>query len=717
MADRIEETDTKITIRMGASVMTVPRAKVASIERSEAPHDVYARKAAALAEDDLDGHVALGRYAVEHRLYKEAIAQFRQALALKPEHAEALRLLRQRIDPHAATLITRARAIQRRREHAQAETPLTQLLEIYPESTHAATAHHLLAVGYAARGEHDQALVRWRRALNLRPDYAEASEGAAQACIDTNDWPEAIRFTEQAAATRGETPEGARLEARVKALRELQELSEQADDAPGRSTRLAREGRLLMDLGLADRGVERIEAAYDAGARDPKLLAFLAEHHERKGRVRLALEIVEAMAKVAPTSAELARRRERLSRLLLIPKALATRDRRARERILFDIERSGASFAYVEAALRESTVREPQKTGLVEGSFMVDELLRRSSYACYVPNGYDPRRPWPLIIALHRDDDSGKEHFYNWESVAKSEKYIILCPTAPRNGSWRFSDLPLPLSALRHATKLYNIDTDRVFAAGTGGGGLLAWAVALRHPDRFAALIVRNTRLDEVSRLYLATANNLAIYQLVNERAPADMIGSLREAAGALSRWHYNARREEVPGYRHPAMPELNDKVAGWLADKARKPYPRAVKLVSFQHENAECHWIRIDRFTADIFDPDRKVTATGPVGVQLTEEQIRAMYMGKMQREIGSVVGVVSQGNRIHIQTRQVAELTVMLSDRLVDLDKPVAISLNGKLVFRNRVRRSLITLFESARRRGDPRLCHSAAIPLKVP
>ena len=103
--------------------------------------------------------------------------------------------------------------------------------------------------------------------------------------------------------------------------------------------------------------------------------------------------------------------------------------------------------------------------------------------------------------------------------------------------------------------------TAGVLLAGTGGGGLLAWAAALRHPDRFAALVIRNSRLDEVTRLYLPVANNLPIYQLVSERAPPDIIGSLRESEGALSRWHYTARHEEIPGHRHPAMPELNDKV------------------------------------------------------------------------------------------------------------------------------------------------------------
>ncbi len=705
-----------VTIRTGTSQMTVPRAKIASVERSEPPSDAYARRAAALDDDDVAGHFALADYAMEHRLRKEAVAQFRHVLAHQPDHRLAGERLRSLIDPAAASLLLRARGLQARREHAKAEVPLTQLLETYPESTHAAQAHHLLALGYAARGQHDQALTRWRRALNLRPDFAEACEGAAQACIETADWPEALRFTEQARDIRAGSPEAKGLQARADAVRELGQLAAQHGQAEGRADRLAREGRLLTALGLDDRGTDRLEAAYDAGAREPKLLAFLADYYESRGRVPQALELCKALAAADPTNAALRGRRTRLERLLLIPKAFATRDPRRRRELFFEIGRSRASFPDVEAALRNSTIRQPQKTGLVEGTFVADEILVRIPYACYVPNGYDPRRPWPLIIACHRDNDNGKEHFYNWESVAKAERTIILCPSAPRDGKWQFADLPIPLSALRHAVATYNIDTDRVTLAGTGAGGLLAWTVALRHPDRFAALVVRNAPLDEVTRLYLPAARNLPIYQLVSERAPPEIIGALREADSALARWNYTSRREEVPGHRHPAMPELNDKIALWLDDKKRDPYPHTVRLLSFQHENAAAYWLRIDRFASSAFDPDRKVTAAGPLGIQLTEEQVRQLYLARMERELASVAAIVAPGNRIRITTRHVLDLTVLLSDRLVDLDEPVRIYLNGELVHRDKVARSLETLFDTARRHHDSRLCYSAAVSLKV-
>jgi len=712
----IEENEQEVKLHTGSAQMTVSRSQIASIEHREAPLEAYARRAAELAEDDATGHFELAEFCLKHRLFSQALDELRRVLAIEPEHKVAAGKLRPLLERRAAPLLARAKRLQGKGEYEQAEKPLLTILEQYPEATnHAAAAHHHLAVGLAARRQYDKAFTRWRRALRLKADYAEALEGAAHAAIELGDWTQALSFTQRALElNKGGGP--ARLRERATTLRGLVELAKTAKSKSPGPARLAKEGRLLMRLGLGERGIARLEAAYDAGARDAELLKFLADHNERVGRVGRALELCKELVGLDPLNDDLVRRRSRLERLRLVPKALTTRNRRERERILFEIAKSGAPFKYVETVLRESTERAPQKTGIVEGSFVVDEALIGASYACYVPKSYEPRRPWPLILAFHRDDDSGKEHFYNWETVAETGRYILMFPDSPRRSrAWRFSDINLALSALRHAKKLYHIDTNRVFLGGTASGGLLAWAVALRHPDRFAGLIVRNAPIDEVTRLFLPAAVNLPIYQLASERASPDIITSLREADTALTRWSYPANREEVQG-GHPALPELNTKVIAWLQDKVRDPYARRVRLISFDFSNARAFWVRIDRFARTVFDPDRKVEIRPPAGAEYSPEQIRMIYLGEMGKALGQAAAGVVPGNRINVVAKHVKELTVFLDDQMVNLDKPVRIYVNGKLAFRGRVERSLEHLFESARLHRDPRMCYAASVKLRV-
>ncbi len=715
----VVETSKEVRIRVGGSELTVPREQVAEIEKGEAPLDVYKQRAAALKDDDADGHYELACYCLERRLVPEAIAELRRTLELRKDHAEARAKLLPLLDQRAQPLLSRAKRLQEQGEYEAAEEPLIAILEQYPDSSFAAAAQHHLALGFAARKQFDMALTRWRRALAIDSHFTEACEGAANAAAELGKWADAVAFAEQAIENAKDPEHSKRLGERAAAFRELAKLQEAGADPAARDpARLAAEGRVLMQLGQRDRALKRYQEAYDAGARDPELLKLLVEHNERQGCIRMALDIYKQLVAANPTDDEVVRRRARAEQLLLAPRAFATRDKAARQRLIFQIARSGAPFEAIEGALRETTERQPQKTGLVEGSFIVDELLFRANYVAYVPKGYDPRRPWPLIIALHRDGETAKEHYYNLETIAATENYILILPVCPaKAGGWRFSHINLPLSLLHHAAGVYNVDTNRVYLEGSGPGGLLAWAVALRWPDRFAALVVRNAPLDEVSRLYLRAAVNLPTYLICGLHAAPDVIGSQREAYKALDAWGYDVQREEVPGYaRNPSFPELNAKIRAWLETKVRDPYTPRVRLVSFEAINAAAFWVRIERFAPTIFDPDRRISAKTPFGQEYSQEQLHMIYLGEMSKGMGQVIAAVAPGNRINLVTKHVEELTVFLSDKMVDLDKPVRIYANGETVFSGKVERSLEELFESARANRDPRLCYPAAVRIKL-
>jgi len=715
----VEESDAEVKIRTReGGLLTFPRADVAGTERAEVSIDVYTKRAAALAENDAQGHLDLADYCLKQQLPSQALAELRKVLEIDPQNAAAKAKLGPLIDQKAAQLLHSAKSLQDDGEYEKAEKPLIKVLEDYPESSLAASAQHHLARGYAARKRYDDALTRWRRALSLDPNLLDAYAGAAQAAIETSDYAEALKFTESALERGKESPRAAALRERVATLRDLVDLAKIPKSEKPDPARLTKEGNLLSRLGLAERGLGKLEAAYAAGSRDPELMGFLADQAERTGHVRYAVELCNELAKSGPQSDDLVRRRARLDRLLLIPKVLATRAKAERDKLIAQIARSGVPFAYIETALRECADRPPAaKTGLVEDSFVADEALVHVPCVFYVPKEYTPLRGWPLILALHKDGDTGKNDFYNWETVANTERCILMFPTAPRRSNdWRFDDVPLVLSALRHATKTYNIDTNRVYLGGTLTGGTLAWAAALRYPDRFAALVARNAAIDELSRLYLPAAVNVPIYQLASEYSSPDILGPLREADSKLSSWNYISRREEVPGNRHPSLPELNAKVADWLEGKVRNPYASSVRLLTFEYASAESYWVRIDRFAATVFDPDRKYEFKAPMGQEYTAEQVRGLYLAELGRNLGFVGATVQPGNRIAVTTKHVTDLTLSLSDKMIDLDKPVAVTLNGKLAFRDKVERSLDDLFESARRLRDPRMCYSAHIAIRV-
>lgn len=56
-------------------------------------------------------------------------------------------------------------------------------------------------------------------------------------------------------------------------------------------------------------------------------------------------------------------------------------------------------------------------------------------------------------------------------------------------GERRAAVSQLALSALRYARRRFNVDENRIYCTGVSCGGHMVWDLALRHPDRFAAIV------------------------------------------------------------------------------------------------------------------------------------------------------------------------------------------------------------------------------------
>ncbi|MCK5834338.1 MAG: alpha/beta hydrolase, partial [Lentisphaeria bacterium] len=59
---------------------------------------------------------------------------------------------------------------------------------------------------------------------------------------------------------------------------------------------------------------------------------------------------------------------------------------------------------------------------------------------------------------------------------------------------------------------------------------------------------------------------------------------------------------------------------------------------------------------------------------------------------------------------------LYIYLNDKMVDLDKPVTVFLNGKKVYKRIVARKLSNLMQSTAERGDPNFVFPGKITLKI-
>ena len=89
----VQETETAVTVDIGAGNMTVQRSSVVRIEKSSSPLQEYRAQAASLAPDDVEGWRALGRWAARQGLTMQAREAFTKVKAVLPDDPEANNVL------------------------------------------------------------------------------------------------------------------------------------------------------------------------------------------------------------------------------------------------------------------------------------------------------------------------------------------------------------------------------------------------------------------------------------------------------------------------------------------------------------------------------------------------------------------------------------------------------------------------------------------------
>jgi polyhydroxybutyrate depolymerase len=121
----------------------------------------------------------------------------------------------------------------------------------------------------------------------------------------------------------------------------------------------------------------------------------------------------------------------------------------------------------------------------------------KRTYLLYVPPGYDPAKPVPLVVNIHGFAQWPRNQMQvsGWNEVADQFNFIVVYPKGrgfplrwTNNGQAGtdedirfFSDLFDKLSAE------YNINPQRIYVSGLSNGGGMSFALACRLSDRIAA--------------------------------------------------------------------------------------------------------------------------------------------------------------------------------------------------------------------------------------
>ena len=115
-------------------------------------------------------------------------------------------------------------------------------------------------------------------------------------------------------------------------------------------------------------------------------------------------------------------------------------------------------------------------------------------YLLYLPKDYgaDASSQWPLVLFLHgageRGTDLQKVAVHGPPKLVKAGRdfpFILVSPQCPEGQVW---DDAVLVGMLNELQAKFRVDPKRVYATGLSMGGYGTWALAQRHPQRFAAV-------------------------------------------------------------------------------------------------------------------------------------------------------------------------------------------------------------------------------------
>jgi phospholipase/carboxylesterase len=127
---------------------------------------------------------------------------------------------------------------------------------------------------------------------------------------------------------------------------------------------------------------------------------------------------------------------------------------------------------FLEPGAQADSLREPHPDSGVYHSN--NQTTERGGFSAYVPPGYDPTIPTPIVFALHGGSGHGRLFLTNWIAESRSRTMIVVAPTAI-GSTWSLMDPEIDsdnlgkiLTAMQDR---WNIDPSHMLLSGMSDGG------------------------------------------------------------------------------------------------------------------------------------------------------------------------------------------------------------------------------------------------------
>src|SRR5216117_4558377 len=226
------------------------------------------------------------------------------------------------------------------------------------------------------------------------------------------------------------------------------------------------------------------------------------------------------------------------------------------------------ALCLVLAAAVSMVAAQPLRAELLEKTKKVGSMTVH--YKVVLPNGYDPAKAYPGILAL----GGGPQTMNTVDSVlnrnfrAEAEKrgYIVVAPAAPEDQLFFEDGARIFPEFLKMILAEYKIQDNKFHIAGPSNGGIAAFHIAAAHPQYFLSVTAFPGYMWEPGAAKLQAISKMCVFMYVGELDQYMWHGEMKKEAELLRSKGAVARYTVEKGQPH-RMDTLAGANAGRLFD------------------------------------------------------------------------------------------------------------------------------------------------------
>ena len=265
----------------------------------------------------------------------------------------------------------------------------------------------------------------------------------------------------------------------------------------------------------------------------------------------------------------------------------------------------------------------------------------------------------------------------------KDREGVYLAPRAPTNDwdLWHKDHIDAFLNIMiQMAVIKENVNPNKVYLMGYSAGGDGVYQLAPRTADRWAAAAMMAGHPNETTPLGLRNLPFIiqvgALDDGYDRNKVAKKWGEELDELQANDPKHYLHKTTLYEGLGH--WMELKDAIAiPWMQEFTRQSIPQKVVWRQDNVLHDSFYWLGV---------PADQAKEKGEMVVEYDPDQ-----------------------NAVNILSTYSRTIRLYLNDEMLDLDQPVTIKAKGEVVFEGTIPRTIKTIYETVKSKGDPNLVFS--------